>query len=146
MKNKLGVCRNVDRFGTAVYRRKDDCFVGKSKYNETVEGQEDTWYIYTCYRPDCSTDIDVNMVLWKRQEKLTPEDTVLAPLPQNVVNHKCWSIQNSKYNTIKECSHVLHFTHMIIRGSSRLANFLKDFFTKTFFDIWVFRQHIEREG
>ena len=49
-------------------------------------------------------------------------------------------------HTIEECPHVLQFAHLIIRGSSRSANFFIDFLTKTLFDVWVFRQHVEREG
>ena len=49
-------------------------------------------------------------------------------------------------HTVEECPHVLQFTHMIMGGSSRSTDFIIDFLTKTLFDIWVLRQHVEREG
>ena len=64
---------------------------------------------------------------------------------KKIVNHKFHSIHHSEIHTIKECPHILHFPHLIIRWSSPLTNYIKYLLTKTFFDIWVFRQHVEGE-
>ena len=79
MNSKLYVGRDVDWFGTVIYGRQDHCLVGIPRYHKTrLKGEKDLT-AYTWYRLDCSTDINVNTTLRER-EKLTPGDTILAPL------------------------------------------------------------------
>ena len=142
--NRLRLWWDVNRFGTAVYSRKDDRFVGDSK-SPWDQGKLWRLNLYTCYRSDWKGSHQHEFHEKKRERTNTGGYSLSTSAAKKAVN-KFNTQVTKKVHTINKSPHVLHFTHLIMCRPSRLADLVIDFLTKTFLDIWMFRQHVEREG